>query len=259
MNLATVKDPRQWTLGPNTLLRRILVAFFGVVIVSVGIAISLEGMVGVDPFAAFLQGLSHLTGISFTWIVPLINLIMLFLIVIPFDRSIFGIGTILNMTLVGFFTDTFRDVYQHFYTFEYSVGGMLAHLVIGLVFFCLGVSMQICPRLGTIPYDGIAPSLHRKFPRYSYRTYRTIQDIVTILIAGILIGFDWSLGILGVGTIIMGFFIGVFVDFFNRTFTNKILGIKGDVLLEEKTISEDGASDVSPDSKESLLPAEEEA
>ena len=39
--------------------------FLGEVITAVGIAICLEGKSGVDPFTAFLQGISHVSGISF--------------------------------------------------------------------------------------------------------------------------------------------------------------------------------------------------
>ena len=94
----TAKD--QWTLSDNSLLRRILVCFLGEVITAVGIAICLEGKSGVDPFTAFLQGISHVSGISFSAIVPIVNIIMLIL-VLPFDRSIFGLGTVVNFTIVA--------------------------------------------------------------------------------------------------------------------------------------------------------------
>ena len=58
MNLRNLTAPDQWTLSDNSLLRRILVCFLGEVITAVGIAICLEGKSGVDPFTAFLQGIS---------------------------------------------------------------------------------------------------------------------------------------------------------------------------------------------------------
>ncbi|WEV64712.1 hypothetical protein [Bifidobacterium sp. ESL0732] len=223
-----VTDREQWTLKPYSLLRRILVNLVGVVIVSIGIGVCNVGFVGVDPYAAFLMALSHLTGIAYTWMVPLVNTILFILIVIPFDRSIFGFGMITNMTLVGFFTDTFTSIYHHFYNPTFSWWILAIHLVIGLFFFCLGVSLQIRPNLGACPYDGIAPSLHRHFPKISYRVFRTCQDIITIIIAGILIKFNLGIGILGIGTIIMGFFIGTIVDWFSKHFTEKLLGVRGE-------------------------------
>jgi Predicted membrane protein len=229
---STVKDKNQWTLRPNSLLRRTVVCLAGVTIVSIGIALCLEGKAGVDPYTAFLQGVSHVTGVSFSLVVPVVNILML-IVVLPFDKSIFGLGTILNFTLVGVLVDYFRELYQIVFTFEYSVGGMLIHLVIGVAFFCLGVSMYITANLGVCPYDGVAPALKRQFPRCSYRTYRVIQDLITIVLACVLIRFSFSLGIIGIGTIIQGFFIGIFVNFFNRNISNRLVGIRGDIFDQE--------------------------
>ena len=100
MNLRNLTAKGQWTLSDNSLLRRILVCFVGQVITACGIAICLEGKSGVDPFTAFLQGISHVSGISFAVIVPIVNIIMLIL-VFPFDRSIFGLGTVIMGFFVG--------------------------------------------------------------------------------------------------------------------------------------------------------------
>ena len=240
MNLRNLTAPDQWTLSDNSLLRRILVCFLGEVITAVGIAICLEGKSGVDPFTAFLQGISHVFGISFAAIVPIVNIIMLIL-VFPFDRSIFGLGTVINFTVVGVLVDYFRPIYRSFFHVEYSFGSMLLHLAIGLPLFCLGVSMYITCDLGQCPYDGIAPSLRRHFPRYSYRVYRLVQDIVTIFLALLLIRFDLSLGIVALGTVIMGFFIGPIVGFFNNHVSNRLVGISGDIFSASESSSDEGS------------------
>ena len=233
MNLRNLTAKEQWTLSDNSLLRRILVCFVGQVITACGIAICLEGKSGVDPFTAFLQGISHVSGISFAATVPIVNIIMLIL-VFPFDRSIFGLGTVINFTVVGVFVDYFRPIYRSVFHVEYSLGSMLLHLAIGLPLFCLGVSMYITCDLGQCPYDGIAPSLRRNFPRLSYRVYRMVQDIITILVALILIRFDLSLGIIALGTVIMGFFVGPIIGFFNKRVSNRMVGITGDIFAASK-------------------------
>lgn len=237
MNLRHLTAKEQWTLSDNSLLRRILVCFVGQVITACGIAICLEGKSGVDPFTAFLQGISHVSGLSFAVTVPLVNIIMLIL-VFPFDRSIFGLGTVINFTVVGVFVDYFRPIYRSVFHVEYSLGSMLLHLAIGLPLFCLGVSMYITCDLGQCPYDGIAPSLRRKFPRLSYRVYRMVQDIITILVALILIRFDLSLGIIALGTVIMGFFVGPIIGFFNKRVSNRMVGITGDIFAASKPTTE---------------------
>lgn len=233
-------NKNQWTLGSNSMLRRIIVCISAEVITAMGIAILLEGKAGVDPYTAFLQGISHVTGIAFALVVPAVNIMML-IIVIPFDKSIFGLGTILNMTIVGVFTDIFRTLYRSFFSFQDGVGIMLVHLVIGLALFCLGVSMYITCNLGQCPYDGIAPALKRKFPRFSYHSYRIGQDIFTIVVALVIIKFQLSLGIVAIGTIIMGFFTGPIVGFFNKHVSNHLVGIAGDIFAQEASVTEAAA------------------
>ena len=79
--------------------------------------------------------------------------------------------------------------------------------------FSLGVSMYITCDLGQGPYDGIAPAIDRQFPKISYHTFRVAQDVLAIMLALVLTGFDLSLGIVAIGTIIMGFFLGPIIGF----------------------------------------------
>jgi hypothetical protein avisC_01838 len=152
------------------------------------------------------------------------------------------LGTVVNFTIVGVLVDYFRPIHRSFFHVEYSVGSMLLHLAIGLPLFCLGVSMYITCDLGQCPYDGIAPSLRRHFPRCSYRAYRVVQDIITILLALILIRFDLSLGIIALGTIIMGFLIGPIVGFFNKRVSNRLVGIRGDIFAASEPSAEGSPS-----------------
>ena len=109
-------DKEQWTLRGGSLLRRVLVCVVGEVITSFGIAILLIGHAGVDPYTAFLQGVAHLSGLSFAAVVPIVNILLL-VVVVPFDRTIFGLGTVLNFTMVGVLVDFFQAVYAEYFTF----------------------------------------------------------------------------------------------------------------------------------------------
>ena len=220
--LELIRDPKQWTWRPNSPLRRIVLCFVGVMIVSLGTAICLHDKTGVDPFTALQQSVTEVTGLSLAVLSPIINLVMLILI-IPFDRKIFGLGTLMNALLFGVFVTVFLDVLEGFYTFEYSLGGMLVHLVIGLTLYCLGLSIYISTDIGQGAADGLAPVLTRKFKNVSYRTFRIGQDVISALIALIILRFDLSLSSVGVGTLIMSLFIGVIVDFFNRTVSNWLI------------------------------------
>ena len=58
------------------------------------------------------------------------------------------------------------------------------------------------------------------------------------MLALILIRFDLSLGIIALGTVIMGFFIGPIVGFFNKTISNRLVGISGDIFAASTTSDE---------------------
>ncbi|MDK7197928.1 hypothetical protein QP431_06890 [Actinotignum sanguinis] len=223
MDMHTVREPGQWTLRPGSLLRRCLVCLIGVCVTALGTAITLKGHAGVDPFTAMLQGVSLVTGLSFAVVVPLVNIGIL-AFVIPFDRKIFGLGTVLNFTLFGVLVDGYTVGLDALYVFTYSIPGMLAHLAAGLLIFSFGLSLYITPDVGQGAADGIAPVLVRRFPQRSYRFFRILQDFTVILIALALYRGDLSTGVIGVGTVIMVVGIGVVVDFFNRTVSVKLVG-----------------------------------
>ncbi|MBS5748425.1 MULTISPECIES: YczE/YyaS/YitT family protein [Actinotignum] len=214
---------REWTLRPGSLLRRSLVCLIGVILTAIGITVALKGHAGVDPFTALLQGVSHITGLSFSWVVPVVNIALIALI-FPFDHKVLGLGTVLNFTLVGVLVTSFTSTLDSIYVFTYSIPGMLAHLAIGLVIFALGLSLYITPDIGQGAADCIVPVLLRRFPSHSYRTFRVAQDFIVVLIALVLFRFDLSSGVIGIGTAIMALGIGVVVDFFNRTVAYRLVG-----------------------------------
>ena len=223
MPLGRVTDREQWTFRGGSLLRRILVCVVGEIITSLGIAVLLIGHAGVDPYTAFLQGVAHLSGLSFAAVVPIVNILLL-VVVIPFDRTIFGLGTVLNFTMVGVLVDLFQAVCADHVTVTYTIPGMLVCLLIGMGLFSLGVSMYITCDLGQGPYDGIAPAINRERPRVSYRAFRVTQDILAIALALVLTGFDLSLGIVAVGTIVMGFFLGPIIGLCNTRISSRLVG-----------------------------------
>lgn len=222
MGLKRFTEKERWTLRGGSLLRRILVCVVGEIVTSLGIAVLLIGHAGVDPYTSFLQGVAHLSGLSFGAIVPIVNILLL-IVVVPFDKTIFGLGTMLNFTMVGVLVDYFQAVYEDRFTFTYTIPGMLVCLLIGMALFSLGVSMYITCDLGQGPYDGIAPAINRKFPKVSYRAFRVAQDILAIILALVLTGFDFSLGIVAIGTIIMGF-LGPIIGFCNTRISSRLVG-----------------------------------
>lgn len=192
----------------GSILWRTLMSFVGIAVLSLGTAFLRGGRVGLDPFtAANMGGASHL-GLSLGIYQLIVNFII-FVFIIIFDRSKIGIGTVLNMVLVGFEIQWFSALYRSVFGTGVNHLIIIADLIIGLLLFTLGASMYMGADLGVAPYDAIAPILSDRF-HTQYRTMRIAQDVL-FMVAGFLLG-----GPVSYGTIIVAFFTGPLITYWDR-------------------------------------------
>ncbi len=162
-----------------------------------GVAVSLliRSNLGLGPWDAFHVGLHNLTGMSIgTASIAAglaVVLISLFIEVRP------GIGTLLNMVLIGVFIDVMLP-------WTPPASGWLA----GLGYYAAGVGlcglatgMYIAAGFGKGPRDGLMVGIHRK-TGWNIRRVRTLLEMA-VLAMGWLMG-----GAIGVGTLLFTFTIG---------------------------------------------------
>ena len=86
------------------LVKRTLVMLVAVIFMGMGVGFFMLGTMGSDPFSTLNLGVSSKLGLSFGSWQAVFNILLLVIIVI-FDRSKLGLGTIGNMFLVGFSAD----------------------------------------------------------------------------------------------------------------------------------------------------------
>jgi len=176
------------------LRRRLPRLLVGIVVLSVGIALTLNARLGVSPYDVLHQGLSEVTGLSFGTVVVLLGLAIL-VAWIPIGQR-FGIGTIVNTLTVGFIVDGFLHVLPepsaHVARWPMLLGGIAVS--------AFGMACYIGAGLGPGPRDGLMTGLAAKgFPLWIVRTVLEI----TALVSGWLLGGD-----VGVGTVLFAFGIG---------------------------------------------------
>ena len=186
---------------------RALISLIGVILVSIGATFLKEGAVGLDPFTAVNIGLSKIFGIGLGSIQLGFNVII-FILVLLLDRHQIGIGTLLNMTLVGFGIQFFSQIYTTYFSGSLSIPLILFDAVFGLLVFTLGTSLYMEANLGVAPYDAIAPIIVKR-TRLKYQWVRSVQDI-GFMIAGFCVH-----GEIGFMTIIVAFFAGPLINFWN--------------------------------------------
>lgn len=182
---------------------RLLVVIVGLFFYAFGIVLTYRSGVGLDPWDVFHQGISRHTPLSF----GIANIVVgATLIVLTLALKVYpGVGTILNMFLIGSFVDLLL---------RFNIVPDLGHLALfwrlllnaaGVGVIGLGTAFYMTPRLGAGPRDGLMMRLHT-LTGLRVAIVRTSIE-VCVLIIGFLLG-----GTLGIGTLIFALGIGPAVE-----------------------------------------------
>lgn len=195
-------------------VKRIIFMLIAVFFMGVGVQFLNRTNLGPDPFSAMNYGFAAKAGLSFGTFQLLFNAV-LFVLVLLKDRTLFGLGTIGNMVIVGYsadFTGWVVDMLGIWPEGELSLGVKLGIMVPTLILFLFAAALYMNCGLGTSPYDALPVLLHRatekatkkqvpyKFVRMSYDG---IATVVALLVDGTV----------GVVTVLMVFTLGPCVDF----------------------------------------------
>lgn len=183
--------------------KRILYVLLAVFMMGFSLSFLIRVNFGTDPCSAMNLGIARHLHLSFgNWQV-LLNLI-LFLIVIAFDRSQIGWGTLANMILIGYTVDFFRWLFDLFLpdnAFS-SLSVRILVLIPALFLFIVAAAVYMAVELGTAPYDAIVFIISNKFKKIPFRLIRITWDMTACLI-GFLLG-----STIGVVTLMMAFLLG---------------------------------------------------
>ncbi len=179
----------------------------GLLIYGLSIALLVLGSaVGLGPWDVFHQGLSLVTPLSFGQSMIVAGLAVMLFAALAAKVKI-GIGTVLNMLLIGLWTDLFLNLIP-------APEGLLPSLpffVAGLLLLGIATGFYLTAGLGAGPRDGFVIGLARLTP-LSVRAARTVVEVL-VLSTGWLMG-----GSVGVGTLIIAVAIGPLMQLSMRLF-----------------------------------------
>ncbi|MCK8606868.1 YczE/YyaS/YitT family protein [Apilactobacillus ozensis] len=198
----------------NILLRSAM-SFVGIAVLSMGAVFLQKAGLGMDPFTAMNIGFSNSLHMPLGTFQLMMNAV-LFIIIFIFDRKQIGIGTILNMVLVGYEIQWFYNIYDMFIHINLNPFVMIVDVVAGLLLFSLGTSLYMSLSLGSAPYDAIAPIISSHV-NLKYKYIRSLQDIVFMVIA--LMGH----GAVGIITIVVAFFAGPLINYWNTHISQQLV------------------------------------
>lgn len=211
------------TLFKKPFLKRFILMIIGVILMGIGVAILNLTDFGVDPFAAFSYGMSDLLGISFGTTELIFNGLLL-IIVLFFDRSKLGFGTIGNMVVVGYTAD--------FITFIMRKMGItqidnfvirLIVMLITLAIFVFAVALYVNAGLGGSAYDVLPYIIHEKLvllikKEISFKYIRIAFDALFTLIGFLLHGEA------GVITVLMVIALGPTIEYVSKL-VSEVIGL----------------------------------
>ncbi len=163
----------------------------GFIVIALGIQLTLKANMGMNPWGTFHQGVSMIAPISFGQVTQITGFVII--IFSLFIKIYPGIGTILNMLLIGFIVDFIEGL-----AFIPMADGLFyrtIYLLIGTFLFNYGVYVYLSCELGAGPRDGLLVGLVKITGAKVSYVRPSIE--LTVLSIGILMG-----GTFGVGTIL---------------------------------------------------------
>jgi len=193
------------SLFNKTNLRRLILMLLALIITGVAVALYERSGYGTDPYTCMNMAIAAKIGLSFgTWQI-LLNLILL-VFVFFLGRNLIGIATVANMILIGKTVDFIDGIIP--VIVPESVPARVALMASGIVVVCFGTALYTRSGLGISPYDALWFILTHK-THWNYRIVKIMLDCTTTAI-----GFAFG-GVLGIATVIIAFFMGPLVGWFN--------------------------------------------
>jgi uncharacterized membrane protein YczE len=179
--------------------RRLPRLVFGLLLCGTGVALMIDADLGLAPWDVLHQGISKHTGIPIGTVAILVGFGVLVLW-LPL-RERYGVGTLLNVVLIGLTIDGLLVVLPD----HPPMAVRVTFLLVGTFLFGPGSGFYIGVRMGAGPRDGLMTAIAAR--GYSVRLVRTLLE-TTVLVIGFVLG-----GSVGAGTILFAATIGPNVHF----------------------------------------------
>ena len=198
--------------------KRVILCVAGVVLSGVAVSFFKSAVFGVDPFQALMSGLDAIIPIRYGTLYVIVNAVLL-LFSLVFDRSRIGLGTLINLFLLGYIVQFGVDILAAAVPGP-SLPVRILFLLIGIFIACVAGSMYFTANMGVSTYDAIALIITGTWKKGKFKYVRIITDFTCVALGVILFlmsGEETSglLAVVGIGTIISAFMMGPMIDYFN--------------------------------------------
>ncbi len=195
-------------------LIRVGMTVFGVCIAGLSVGLFKHSQFGTDPFQCFSNGMDTIIPFSFGTVYVILNAVLL-VVVFLIKKHYIGIGTIINLFLVGYIVEFSHGALQSIIP-DPSMLVRVIMLIVGFIILCIASAFYITADLGVSTYDAISLIMaDKKIARFQY--CRIATDLICV-------GIGFALGaVVGVGTLMTAFLMGPFIASFRNHITNPLL------------------------------------
>jgi uncharacterized membrane protein YczE len=188
-------------LAPVPSLRQLVLLVGGCVVLGIGVGLLLTADLGSDGYSTLVNGVALSTGMSFLLANTLVSLA--FLVLAAARKVIPGLGTVVQIVVVGFTVNLVLDVLE----VPESLPARIALLLVAFPVLAVGIAAYLGSHTGAGPAEAAALAYDPPMPfKWSYSI---VQG------GGALVG--WLLGAtIGAGTLAVIFLLGPCVDLTSR-------------------------------------------
>lgn len=199
--------------------KRVGMTVFGIILCGISVGFFKLAAFGVDPFQSFMAGLDSAIPIRFGTLYVIANICLLMFSLFA-DRHYIGLGTIINLSLLGYIVEYSYSFLKQMFP-DLSIGFRIVSFLIGVGVMCFSSAFYFTADMGVSTYDAVALILVNKWHIGKFKFVRIITDLVCVVIGCSLYLMSGGAvlklpAIAGIGTIITAFFMGPLIDFFNH-------------------------------------------
>ncbi|MED4128860.1 hypothetical protein [Shouchella miscanthi] len=182
---------------------RIINYLFGVTFIGMGINMLIQANKGLDPWGIFNLAFADTLNISLGSFYVYSGVLFIAINAL-IQRKRPDILGLLTAFLIGASIDLFAQVNNLIFV---NIAWLI--FILGLLFFCLGLSLYLSTNFPRSPVDDLIFSI-QKITGWSFKLSKIILD-ASVLIVGLLMG-----GVLGVGTVLMVLIVGPLITTFTK-------------------------------------------
>lgn len=198
----------------NQKQKRILMAFFGVILTGISVALFKASDLGTDPFSCLNLGIGNRLHLSYSVVFTVGNALLL-LGVFIIKKHYIGIATAFTIAFTGIIVDWCMVIFSQWFP-NPDLFQRIGILLAAVVLMCFASSLYFTADLGVSAYDAWALILadHKVA---QFRICRIGTDLVCTVLGGMMGA------VIGAGTLVTALFMGPLIEFFSQMFSRPLL------------------------------------